>query len=84
MRALLRRLHSAPALVFYGTFMLNLSIAWFNYSTYRFWNFDLAWQTQVVSDYSQLQWPIVTMIGEAASDAELDEQTKAIAARLGL
>lgn len=27
---------------------------------------------------------IVTMIGEAASDAELDEQTKAIAARLGL
>lgn len=64
MRALLRRLHSAPALVFYGTFMLNLSIAWFNYSTYRFWNFDLAWQTQVVSDYSQLQWPIVTMIGD--------------------
>ena len=60
----LRFLYSPPAIVFLVTFAANLFFAWFNFSTYRIWNFDLAWQTQVVQSYAELRQPTVSMIDD--------------------
>ncbi len=57
-------LRSPAVVVFVATFIVQLTVAWFWNSTYRIWNFDLAWQAQVVASYAQLQEPTVFMIGD--------------------
>jgi uncharacterized membrane protein len=64
MQSFLRFLYSPTFIVFVVAFLANLFVAWFNFSTYRIWNFDLAWQTQVVQSYAELRQPMVTMIAD--------------------
>lgn len=52
------------SVVFLLTFFVNLFVVWFWFSTYRIWNFDLAWQTQVVASYAKLSVPIVSFVAD--------------------
>lgn len=61
---ILRFLYSPVFVVFLVAFSANLFFTWLNFSTYRIWNFDLAWQTQVVASYAEFHQPIVSMIGD--------------------
>lgn len=55
-------LASPPFIVFIVTLVVNLFIAWLYFSTYRFWNFDLAVLAQVAQSYAELREPTMPII----------------------
>lgn len=55
---------SPPLIVFIVTLVTNLFIAWLCFSTYRFWNFDLAVLTQVTQSYAEFREPTISIIGD--------------------
>jgi uncharacterized membrane protein len=63
-QSLLRFLYSPTFIVFVVAFLASLFVSWFNFSTYRIWNFYLAWQTQVVQSYAEMRQPTVPMIAD--------------------